>query len=81
MKVQLHNCCNTRLMQMISHNFSFVGKTAILSPEECDSMFLQNTGIYLALHGITTHKHSTVIFTTKRPSNFFCVLVSKNLFV
>jgi hypothetical protein len=50
MRRLLRNCCNTELSRTVSHNFSFIGNAAIFSPEDGDSMFLRNGGIYLTVY-------------------------------
>jgi hypothetical protein len=54
MKQLLRSCCNTKLIRTVSHNFSFVGNPVIFSPDDGDSMFLRNIGIYAWVY-ITSH--------------------------
>jgi hypothetical protein len=74
-RVALNDCCktivNTKLSRTVLH-FSFVGNPAIFNPEDGDSMFLQNAGMYVSLDGVTIHKNNIV-----RTS---CALISKKRF-
>jgi hypothetical protein len=49
-------------------------ETAVCSPEDGDSMFLRNVGIYLQVHtaGVSTQKNRIDIFTAVRTSNLTC---------
>jgi hypothetical protein len=82
-RVALNGCCktivNTKLSRTVLH-FSFVGNPAIFNPEDGDSMFLQNAGMYVSLDGVTIHNNNIVIFTAVRTSNYFCALISMKRF-
>jgi hypothetical protein len=62
MKRLLRKCCDTKLCRTVTNNFCFVGNVSIFNPEEGDSMFLRNVGIYLPVYTVSQrrkqHRHS-----------------------